>query len=409
MDRREFLKKSGQAALAIGAGLTLEEVLSGCATTVSEDELATTNLKQQENIIYPHVGKADQKKIQPPAEGCYIGFRRIVVSSGSPGDQAAQFKKVREYYSKMKDIGELSAAIAKERLKAEDMIRTRTNNYVDYYQRLLGKTPFALMIFETVHLCYRFPTLEAEVLAKKGVTPFFFAKVGEQQPLNKVENLNLQDIIKCAYDNYFEEFAEGARQFGENYGGFFLSTMQEMNGSWHPWASDPNTFKKAWQHIWKLFEEKGANQYATWVWSPDAPDIGAPGNKTSDNPDWYYPGDEFVDWIAWSAYARSSIPHQDRSYKALNETIYRQMRKNHSQKPLMQSEFGKSADARQSAWLKDALQTIKSWPEMKAAIYWDIYDNNVTFVDDYRLDAKSIEAVKEALNRDNYFIMAKQA
>jgi hypothetical protein len=30
-DRREFLKKSGQAALAIGAGLSLEEVISGCA------------------------------------------------------------------------------------------------------------------------------------------------------------------------------------------------------------------------------------------------------------------------------------------------------------------------------------------------------------------------------------------
>jgi anaerobic selenocysteine-containing dehydrogenase len=75
MDRREFLKKSGQAALAIGAGLGLEEVLSSCATIVSEDKPAAANIKQKENIIYPPVGKADQKKIQPPENGCLIGFR----------------------------------------------------------------------------------------------------------------------------------------------------------------------------------------------------------------------------------------------------------------------------------------------------------------------------------------------
>jgi beta-mannanase len=82
-----------------------------------------------------------------------------------------------------------------------------------------------------------------------------------------------------------------------------------------PWHSDPKTFKKAWQHIWEKFEEAGANRYATWVWSPDAPDIGAPTNyRLSENPEWYYPGDDYVDWIGWSAYARASIPHQDRSF-----------------------------------------------------------------------------------------------
>jgi hypothetical protein len=401
MNRRECLKKSGQAALAIGAGLTLEEILSSCATTETEDGLVKDASEKPRTVIYPPL-KND--KVQPPAEGCYIGFRRVFQNLGSPQAITESIRKAREIVGHIRDIGELRETMIQRRNQQPDLVKSRINNYVEHYQKALGQIPHNLMIMETVWLWYTFPTWEAEILAKKGVTPFLMAQVGSEIPISPYMNLDLREIIKGTYDSYIKDFAEGARQFGEKYGGFFISTMQEMNGFWMPWHSDPKTFKKAWQHIWEKFEEAGANRYATWVWSPDAPDIGAPTNyRLSENPEWYYPGDDYVDWIGWSAYARASIPHQDRSFKALNETICNKMHSNHKGKPLMQTEFGKTDDFRQQSWLRDAFQTIKSWPEMKAAVYWDISDSPLN--EDYMLNSRSLEFYKEIL-KDPYFIMA---
>ena len=69
----------------------------------------------------------------------------------------------------------------------------------------------------------------------------------------------------------------------------------------------------------------------------------------------------------------------------------------------MQTEFGKTDDFRQQSWLRDAFQTIKSWPEMKAAVYWDISDSPLN--EDYMLNSRSLEFYKEIL-KDPYFIMA---
>jgi len=47
------------------------------------------------------------------------------------------------------------------------------------------------------------------------------------------------------------------------------------------------------------------------------------------------------------------------------------MHNNHPDKPIMQAEFGKTQTNDQPYWLKNAYKTIKSWPGMKAALYWD--------------------------------------
>lgn len=395
--RREFLKKAGQVAVAIG-GL---ELIASCATTETRKTPETDVSRQPETVSYlPLKGH----KVQPPQEGCYVGFRRVYVTGPSSQEQREESRRVRELLSGPRDIGELRDRMESLRSQAPEKVRGRIHDYVDYYENAIGRTPYTLILHETPHICYEFPTPEAEILAKRGVKPFIAAAVGDQEPRSPLLNLKLQDIIAGKYDKYIDEFVEGARQFGEQYGGFFIWTMQEMNGFWMPWSSSPDTFKKAWQHLWERFERKGANQYATWVWSPDAPDISPPQGKTSDNPEWYYPGDEFVDWIGWSAYARASLPWQDRPFKALNEDIYKQMRTSHPQKPLMQTEFGKTKGSDQPRWFKNAFETIKSWPGMKAAIVWD--NVNVGLGDDHTLSNESLKTLKEIV-KDPYFIMAK--
>ena len=66
--RRNFLKGTGMAALAIGTGATLDAMLSGCASTSTE--LVT---KDEAPVVYPPL---KGHKVQPPENGCLVGFHR---------------------------------------------------------------------------------------------------------------------------------------------------------------------------------------------------------------------------------------------------------------------------------------------------------------------------------------------
>ena len=106
-----------------------------------------------------------------------------------------------------------------------------------------------------------------------------------------------------------------------------------------------------------------------------------------------------MDWIGLSGYNRI-----DHGYKDLSQLIsrpYRYFRVNHKNKPVMLAEFGASIGKNQPKWFRKALGTIKTWPGIKAAICWDVFDHNI--MDDDTLSEESIKALREVL-RDPYFI-----
>jgi hypothetical protein len=115
-----------------------------------------------------------------------------------------------------------------------------------------------------------------------------------------------------------------------------------------------------------------------------------------------YPGDKYVDWIGMSAFSRDINESRGLTLGALITQNYDRMRKNHSDKPIMQAEFGKSNRYDQPRWLIDAYKNIKTLPGIKAAIFWD----NVSIGDDHTLSEKSLQAMKEIF-QDPYWIMAK--
>ena len=150
--------------------------------------------------------------------------------------------------------------------------------------------------------------------------------------------------------------------------------------------------------MWQIFEDNGANKYATWVW-----EVYCPLGSRHDYPERYYPGDQYVDWIGLSAFARTQFPTSDISFSSLVSQTYREMRLKHPNKPIMMAEFGKTRESDQARWLKKAFETIKSWPGMKVAIFW----NNLHWElrDDHTLSKESFEVYKEIM-KDPYFIGA---
>ena len=373
IDRRDFLRKSTDVGLGL-AGLLygvdrfanfLENSLEGKLSLSPQEAEAMgcapglLYFKEEPPVIYPPL---KGHKVQPPEDGCLIGF-------------------FSEYAIMMPGFRR----------------NTDTTSFIDRYDNQLGKKPFILSLLGHHRIFADFPTEDAVSTASRGVTPLIYAEVG---------SVKLEDIASGKHDRGIKKFADGAVKFGEEYGGFFVCTMREMNiGREYcpgPWGGQPKTAKKVWKHMWQIFEDNGANQYATWVWEVYCPEIR--GGRFVDNPEMYYPGDQYVDWIGLSAYSRSGFSSGAQSFGNLVHPTYSQMRRNHKEKPVMMAEFGKTEDKRQPKWIRNAYETMKSWPGMKAAIYWD--NMNWELRDDHMLSQESYQ-VLGGVFKDPYFVGAK--
>lgn len=82
----------------------------------------------------------------------------------------------------------------------------------------------------------------------------------------------------------------------------YLRLGHEMNGDWYPWGAalgndSPEDYKRMWQRVWLIFRDKGIDQnHLQWIWSVNNADFGG------FNAESYYPGDEYVDWVAVDGY-----------------------------------------------------------------------------------------------------------
>jgi hypothetical protein len=83
----------------------------------------------------------------------------------------------------------------------------------------------------------------------------------------------------------------------------FLAPLQEMNGYWVAYGMDPINFKPAFQRIVNLFSEEGIPRNQVW-WTFAPNGYSEPPYKIKD----YYPGDAYVDIIAFSAYNFGRCP-----------------------------------------------------------------------------------------------------
>ena len=330
--RRDFLKKSGQAALAVGGGLMLEALFTSCATT---------GFTETGPVIYPPL---KGHKVQPPKEGCYIGFHR---------DFWKPF-----YESMVEKIGK----------KPKIMI------------------PSVGMAANSTS----FPKWAVKYVASKDAIPFIYRDLSIDILLHGFGDL----VDNKEFRKDITKYAKDIVKFSEP---IFLCTMRELNGDWFPWGQKPEMAKKVWQLMWQIFEDNGANEYATWVWEVYSPAV---LQRKVDSPEEYYPGDKYVDWIGLSAYGRLKPLSPDLSFSFLEAGTYRDMRNNHPEKPIMQAEFGRTKDKRQPRWIENAYETIKSWRGMKAAIYWDSV--NYGLGDDDSLSEESMKVLKQVL-KDPYF------
>ncbi|MEU5158894.1 glycosyl hydrolase [Streptomyces sp. NPDC020875] len=152
----------------------------------------------------------------------------------------------------------------------------------------------------------------------------------------------------------------------------FLSFDLEMDTR-IPAAGTPAEFVAAWRHIHDRFAELGVTN-VVWTWTI----TGYPGNNELFPR--LYPGDEYVDWIAYNRY--NYYRCHDTDWVSFGETqyeVHRWIRQHISaDKPLMLSEFGSADDperpGRQAEWYEEVPSVVKELDGVRAALQWNWRD-----------------------------------
>ncbi len=184
----------------------------------------------------------------------------------------------------------------------------------------------------------------------------------------------LAAVARGDYDFYVDLWAADAARFGKP---LFLRFAHEMNDPYrYPWGPQNNTKEEhvaAWRHVRERFARAGARN-VIWTWSPHVA-----------YPYWelYYPGSEWVDWVATGALNFGAVARQWSQWWTFREIIglkYPGMAS--FGKPIMIAEFGSLAVGGDRAeWYRDALTSLsEKYPAVKALLFFHAKnDQTVTY------------------------------
>jgi hypothetical protein len=135
------------------------------------------------------------------------------------------------------------------------------------------------------------------------------------------ENIEAQ-IANGDYDTYINAWADDLKTFLSGTDGVYgnaddrrayISMGHEMNGNWYPWAANktagetPAAYVQMWRRVRGLFDAKGMDaQHLQWMWTVNNASFGGY------EPEEYYPGDAYVDWIGINGYNWGRTPTADK-------------------------------------------------------------------------------------------------
>jgi hypothetical protein len=181
------------------------------------------------------------------------------------------------------------------------------------------------------------------------------------------------DIVAGKKDESIRDAAEAMKAYPRE---FFMRYCWEMDGSRQDKGKigTPDEFIKAWRYLYTKFKEYGANN-VVWVWCTNAAGF---KSYTKDGPGgtppapWYYPGDEYVEWVSADGYNWHGAKGRNDRYRFFLE-IYDEFMlwartadpahgKAASSKPVMIAEYGtqEQADGGQikGDWFRNAHATV---------------------------------------------------
>ena len=202
-----------------------------------------------------------------------------------------------------------------------------------------------------------------------------FDNVGHPRlPLRELrDHHGLAAVGRGDYDFYIDRWAAAAARFERP---LFLRFAHEMNDPYrYPWGPQNNTkeeFIAAWRHVVSRFRAARADN-VVWVWSP---------HVAHEYWDLYFPGDEYVDWVATGALNYGAIAYWSRWWTFDEIFGMKYQRLATFGKPIMIAELGSLGGGQERArWYGDALRSLDvRFPQVKALLFFHTPgDQTVTY------------------------------
>lgn len=232
-----------------------------------------------------------------------------------------------------------------------------------------------------------FPTEACLILHREGIVPLIGIMPWSTLHQCVPEPVyTLEKILSGIFDAQLRICAREVKSLGFP---IMMEFGPEANGSWFPWSGawngrdgdgygeknypdGPERFRDSYRRIVSIFREEGADN-VTWVFHvafSSAPDV--PWNA----PGFYYPGDEWVDWIGVSLYGRLRGEDPVKPFEDMMQKVYPELAALSPAKPIALLEIGVSDDplgVDKARWIKDAMQSIcaKRYPRVKAISWWN--------------------------------------
>jgi len=203
------------------------------------------------------------------------------------------------------------------------------------------------------------------------------------------KNVQASDIAAGRYDAMIKDRAKATKALGKP---VLIRWFWEMDGNKKStFAGSPAQYVAAWQHIVTIFRDQGAGN-VRWVWCPNA---SAFNDGTAQQ---YYPGDDFVDWIAADGYnwAPGRAGDDYRPFKGIFQGFYGWA--SLKNKPIMVAETGAQErnPGDKAQWISDARAAIKEdFPLLRAFVY---FDSNQDYDWTLTTSASALEAFKQMAN-----------
>jgi beta-mannanase len=197
----------------------------------------------------------------------------------------------------------------------------------------------------------------------------------------------MQRFIDGAFDDELRAWARAAK---EDTIPLLLDFAPEMTGFWMPWSGlncgagttdgygdpdypdGPERYRDAYKHVIDIFRSENV-QNVTWFFHPDIQRL---PDEEWNSAKYYYPGDDYIDWIGLSIYG---VQFQDEAWIYFSDSLQQYGKLiqeiTNANKPIAVLEFGVTdgrSDGTKTAWFEDAFANIIDNPYFKisAISYW---------------------------------------
>jgi hypothetical protein len=194
---------------------------------------------------------------------------------------------------------------------------------------------------------------------------------GQATPFANLEvTVSAFTIASGGYDAQITAWAGRVKAWLDRGGGrsMFIAPLQEMNGDWVPYGMDPGNFKLAYARIQDIFAGMGVDEtQVRWVFAPNG--WSTPPYSQVD----YYPGDDRVDVIGFSAYNFGSTLDRWASVFEVMGGVFAEARTYAPDKTYLLSQTASSQfGGDRNAWLTEMFTFVANDPNALGFVYFNL-------------------------------------